>query len=96
MKFAECLVPGRERALRGRIGRSLPLFLMAGVVLLCAGCHRTPDAAPVPPGPPMTPAEANTARAQVINNDARLTPLQKQQAIQRLQGNDQPSSPGSP
>ncbi len=86
MKPGYCPVQERERIIRSRSGHTLPLFLMALMALLCASCHRGPDTAPVPPGPPVTPAQANAARSQIINNDPRLTPLQKQQALQRLQG----------
>jgi hypothetical protein len=70
-----------------KYGHALPMLLMALVIILCAGCSRTPDAAPVPPGKPMSSAQADTARTQIIQNDGRLTPLQKQQALQRLHGN---------
>jgi hypothetical protein len=70
-----------------RILRTVLVLLTVLLTLVFTGCSKTPDAAPVPPGPPMPPAQAAAARVQVINSDSRLTPLQKQQAVERLQGN---------
>ncbi len=70
---------------RTEIVSRLVLTLLLGS--LCAGCSGKPDAAPVPPGPPMPAAQAQQAREQYIDNDSRMTPAEKQAAIQRLNGN---------
>jgi len=83
----------RDHAASGMVSRTLLLPALA--ILLCAGCNSKPDSAPVPPGPPMSPAQVNAVRVDGINNDSRLTPLQKQQAIERLQGQSSSNPPTS-
>jgi|GEM_PF-3561931 len=90
MNFGHPIDRKRKQSVSGIADAALLLSALA--VLLCAGCSSKPDSAPVPPGPPMTPAQVNAVRVDGINNDSRLTPLQKQQAIERLQG-QAPSSP---
>jgi photosystem II stability/assembly factor-like uncharacterized protein len=75
-----------ERINSQRISRTTPLLVVALLTFFCAGCSSTPKSAPVPTGPPMSPAQASTAREQYINDDSRLTAQQKQAAIERLNG----------